>query len=147
MTQHESIQDVLSIRVISFMPEAFSFIRTVTSKNRHYDRKDLTIPNFNPRECCHFTVCINKCQGSHSALVSILKLGRRLLITFFEIFQIKYSYVVNSKKVGGRSPNEEPDLYKSIFVSGSKNKKYDHELFSHKSLYSKMNTYSNRGKL
>ena len=85
------------------MPEAFSFIRTVTSKNRHYDRKDLTIPNFNPRECCHFTVCINKCQGSHSALVSILKLGRRLLITFFEI-QIKYSYVVNSKKVGGRSP-------------------------------------------
>ena len=57
------------------MPEAFSFIRTVTSKNRHYDRKDLTIPNFNPRECCHFTVCINKCQGSHSALVSILKLG------------------------------------------------------------------------
>ena len=85
------------------MPEAFSFIRTVTSKNRHYDRKDLTIPNFNPRECCHFTVCINKCQGSHSALVSILKLGRRLLITFFEI-QIKYSYVVNSKKVGGDRP-------------------------------------------
>ena len=39
-----------------------------------------------------------------SALVSILKLGGRLLITFFEIFQIKYSYVVNSKKVEGQSP-------------------------------------------
>ena len=39
-----------------------------------------------------------------SALVSILKLGGRLIITFFEIFQIKCSYVVNSKKVGGRSP-------------------------------------------
>ena len=114
MTQHESIQDVLSIRVISFMPEAFSFIRTVTSKNRHYDRKDLTIPNFNPRECCHFTVCINKCQGSHSALVSILKLGRRLLITFFEIFQIKYSYVVNSKKVGGAIAPLAPPLTRAL---------------------------------
>ena len=113
------------------MPEAFSFIRTVTSKNRHYDRKDLTIPNFNPRECCHFTVCINKCQGSHSALVSILKLGRRLLITFFEI-QIKYSYVVNSKKVGGRSPplppppptNEGPGVTKANLSWGRRRNMY-----------------------
>ena len=34
------------------------------------------------------------------ALISILK----LIIIFFEIFQIEYSYVVNSKKVGGRPP-------------------------------------------
>ena len=50
-----------------------------------------------------------------SALVSNLKLGGQLL-TFFEIFQIKYSYVVNSTKVGVWSPplppsNEGPDLY------------------------------------
>ena len=43
-----------------------------------------------------------------SALVSILKLGGRLLITFFEIFQIKYSYVVNSKKVGDNRPPHAP---------------------------------------
>ena len=44
-----------------------------------------------------------------SALVSILKLGGRLLIIFFEIFQIEYSYVVNSKKVGdNRAPCPPP---------------------------------------
>ena len=47
-----------------------------------------------------------------SALVSILKLGGRLIITFFEIFQIKCSYVVNSKKVGGRSPKAVVDKFR-----------------------------------
>ena len=47
---------------------------------------------------------LRKMKDEISALVSILKLGGRLIITFFEIFQIKCSYVVNSKKVGGRSP-------------------------------------------
>ena len=38
------------------------------------------------------------------AHVSILKLGGRILMNIFESFQIKYSSLVNSKKVGGRPP-------------------------------------------
>ena len=56
---------------------------------------------------------IQKIQWS-STLVSILKLGGWLIITFFEIFQIKCSYVVNSKKVGGQSPLLPPPLTRAL---------------------------------